>query len=230
MRVLITGAAGNIGTTLTRGMKDRHQLRGLDHVPMPELEDAVVGQIGDFDTVLEVSRDMDAIIHLVNVGPEWEEALQSMIGTYNVFEAARQNGVRRVAYASRAGLLTRAYYPRTMQRTMDMLPRPDSYYSVSKVFGENLGYMYATRHDMEIVAVRIGNFNLQRDQPEDPHHLSHGDCVRVFEQAIVHPGVQYEVVFGVSDSNWPLYDLDHGRKAIDYDPQDRSEVPEEEQK
>ena len=61
-----------------------------------------------------------------------------------------------------------------------------------------------------------------------PHHLSHGDCVRVFERAIIHPGVRYEVVFGVSDSNWPMYDLDHGRRVLGYEPQDRAEVPPEE--
>ena len=81
---------------------------------------------------------------------------------------------------------------------------------------------------MEFVCVRIGNFNLERDQPEHPHHLSHGDCVRVFEQALIHPGVKFEIVFGVSGSNWPLYDVEHGKRAIGYEPQDYSEVPEEE--
>jgi nucleoside-diphosphate-sugar epimerase len=226
MRVLITGSAGQIGRNLIKGMK-HHQIRGLDRVPTPELEDTLVGDIGDFDIVNQATKDMEAVIHLANVGAEWEQALQSMIGTYNVFESAHQNGVRRIAYASRAGLLPRSFYPRTMQRTMDMLPRPDSYYSVTKVFGENLGYMYTARTDLEVVCVRIGNFNRNRDQPEHPHQLSHGDCVRLFEQAISHPDVKYEVVFGVSDSDWPLYDLEHGRKAIDYHPQDRSEVPED---
>ena len=228
MRVLITGSAGQIATNLIKGMKERHQLRGLDRVPTPDLEDSVVGDIADFDVVLEATRDMDAVIHLANVGSEWEQALQSMVGTYNVLEAAHQNEVRRIAYASRAGLLPQAYYPRTIQRTMDMLPRPDSYYSVTKVFGENLGYMYTARFDMEVVAVRIGNFKLERDQPEHPHQLSHEDCVQVFEQAITHPDVKYEVVFGASESDWPLYDLEHGRRTIGYDPQDRSEVPEDE--
>jgi uronate dehydrogenase len=232
MRVLITGAAGNIGSTIVRNIKDRYELRGLDRVPMPDLEDTVVGDISDFDTVFKATEGMEAVIHLAGVpsgGAPWEEVLSNnFIGTYNAFEAAHQNGVRRLAFASRAGLL--GPYPRDMQRTMDMLPRPESYYSTSKVFGESLGYMYSARFNMEVVCVRIGNFNLERDQPQHPHHLSHGDCARVFERAIIHPGVQFEVVFGVSDSNWPLYDLDHGRRAIGYDPQDLADVPEDQRK
>ena len=227
MRVLITGAAGQIGAHLARGMKDRHEIRGLDRVEMPELDDATVGDVGDFDTVLKATEGMEAVIHLVNVGAEWEQAKESMVGTYNVFEAARQNGARRIAYASRAGVLPRSFYPATIRRTVDLLPKPDSFYTITKVFGESIGYMYSARHDMEVVAVRIGNFNKNRDKPEHPHQLSFGDCVRVFEQAIIHPGVKFEVVFGVSDSTWPLYDIDHGRKAIGYDPQDVSDVPED---
>ena len=222
MRVLITGAAGAIGSTLVKAMKDRYSLRGLDRVPMPDLEDTIVGDIADFELMLKATRGMDAVIHLAGGQHPWEEALIQMIGTYNVFEAAQQNHVRRVAYASRAGLL--GPYPKSMKRTMDMLPRPESYYSITKVFGESSGYMYSARFGMEVVAVRIGNFKRERDQPEHPHHLSHGDAVRVFEQAITYPGVKFEVVFGVSDSTWELYDLDHGRKAIGYYPQDKSDV------
>ena len=230
MNILITGAAGAIGSTLVKGMKDRYALRGLDRVPMPDLDDAIVGDIADFETVLSATEGMDAVIHLAGIpsgGAPWEEVLpNNIVGTYNIFEAARQNGVRRIAYASRAGLL--GPYPRTIMRTTDMLPRPESYYSVSKVFGENLGYMYARRFDMESVSVRIGNFKRDRPHPEHPHQLSHADCVRVFEQAVTHPGVRFEIVFGVSDSTWRLYDLDHGRKAIGYHPQDKSEaIPQE---
>ena len=108
-----------------------------------------------------------------------------------------------------------------------MTTTPVGIYTVSKIFGEGLAHSFAHQHDMEFVCVRIGNFNLKRDQPEHPHHLSHGDCVRVFEQALIHPGVKFEIVFGVSGSNWPLYDVEHGKKAIGYEPQDYSEVPEE---
>jgi hypothetical protein len=69
---------------------------------------------------------------------------------------------------------------------------------------------------MEIVCVRIGNFNGTRTTVDHPHQLSNADCVNVFERSIVHPGVKFEIVFGVSDSTWPLYDLDHGRRVIGY--------------
>jgi len=228
MRILITGSAGQIGTTLVQGFKDKYELRGLDLVPTPDLEDSVVGDVADFQTVFEASKDMDAIIHLANVGPSWNQALQSMISTYNILESAAQNGARRVAYASRAGVLPKSHYPRDIQRNMDMLPKPDSYYTCTKVFGENLGFMYTSRRELEVVCVRIGNFNRNRDKPTHPHQLSHGDCVHLFEQCLIHPGVKYEVVFGVSDSDWELYDMDHGRQVIGYYPKDKSIVPEDE--
>ena len=229
MRILITGAAGRIGTVLVQGLQDRHQLRGFDRVEMPDLDDTVVGDLSDFDTCLHATQDMEAIIHLgarAGVVSPWDQVLPSnIVGTYNLFEAARQNSVRRIAFASRAGLLSS--YPKSQQRTVDMYPMPENYYSVSKVFGESLGYMYSSLHDMEVVSVRIGNLKRDHEPPDHPHQLSHGDAVRCFEAAITRSGVKYEVVFGVSDSNWPLYDVEHGRQAIGYDPQDRSEVPEE---
>ena len=228
MRILVTGAAGRVGRIVAAGLKQRHQIRGFDREPMPALEDAMVGSVADLDALLLATREMDAVIHLGSFGGEreWELMLETNYdGTYKVFEAARQNKVRRVAFASRAGLL--GSHPEDQTRTMDMHPLPRSTYDISKIFGESMGYMFAHRYDMEVVSVRIGNFNADRDQPEHPHHLSHGDAVRVFEQAVTHPGVKYEVVFGVSDSNWPLYDMDHGRRAIGYYPQDFADVPED---
>ena len=220
MKILITGAAGAVGTVLIKGLGDRYQLRGFDRVPLPELEDAVVGELTDFEAVVRATQGMDAVIHLAgnpSGAAPWEEILHSnIIGTYNLFEAARRSGVSRIAFASRAGLL--APYPEEITRTVDLPPRPESYYSISKVFGENLGYMYASQFGLECVSVRIGNVRADRPHAEHPHHLSHADLVRVFERAVIHPGAQYEVVFGVSAGDWPLYDLEHGRRAVGYNP------------
>ncbi len=226
MRVIITGAAGTIGTVLTNGLKDRYQLRGLDMNEMPLLQDTVIGDITDWDTVCRATEDMDAVIHLTNVGGEWEQAQQSMTGTYNVFESARQNGVEHIAFASRAGLFPGARIPRSIQRTADLLPCPDSYYTLTKLLGEGFGDMYAARYGMNVVSVRIGGIDADEpDVPDHPHRLTQGDCVAVFEAAINHSGGTHERVFGVSDSDWPLYDVEHGRKAIGYHPQAKSIVP-----
>lgn len=226
MKILVTGAAGAIGSTVVRGLKEKHELRGQDRQQVPELEDVVIGDLSDYEVLLRATDGMDAVMHIGGKpggASAWEDVLQSnFIGSYNLFEASRQNGVRRIAFASRAGFLSS--YPEDMMRTVDLMPQPMDYYSASKVFGENLGWMYSTRHDMEFVSIRIGNFTLERDKPEHPHHLSHGDAVRVFERAVIQPRVKYEIVFGVSDSNWPMYDLDHGREVIGYYPQDYAEV------
>ena len=224
MRILITGASGAVGTVLVKGLRDRYSLRGFDRVPMDELDDIVVGELTNFGAVARATQDMEAVVHLAGNplgSAPWEEILNSnIIGTYNLFEAARQSGVRRVVFASRAGLL--APYPEEITRTIDMPPRPESYYSISKVFGENLGYMYASQFGLECVSVRIGNVRADRPQAEHPHHLSHADLVRVFERAVMQPEIEYEAVFGVSGGDWPLYDLAHGRRVIGYEPENSS--------
>jgi len=230
MRVLMTGAAGIIGTVLTKGLSERHEIHGLDIDQMPLLDHKTVGDVSDFDKVLDVSRGMDAIIHLTTAKPDqkdWEGTVKnSMRGTHNVFEAAVQNGVKRVVYASRAAVVDQ--HPKTTKRTMDLYPLPDSLYTISKIFAEGMARMYTLKQGLETVGVRIGNLKAERPVPEDqPKHLSHGDCVRLFERAIIHPDVEWELVYGVSDCNWKLYDLEHGFEAIGYYPQDSSFVPED---
>ena len=154
MRVLVTGAAGRVGSTVARGLKDRHdEVRGHDRVPMPDLTDTVVSDLTDFDSMLEATRDVDAVAHIGGLpgGNEWETMLQSnFIGTYNVFEAARQNGVKRVAYASRAGVLT--LYPRSIHRTVDMTTTPVGIYTVKQGFRRGAGpLLLPDQHDMEFV-------------------------------------------------------------------------------
>ena len=171
MRILVTGAAGQVGSTVARGLRKRHQVRGHDRVPMPELDDTIVSDLNDFDAVLEATRGMDGVAHIGGLpgDDEWEPIHQSnIVGTYNVFEACRRNGFKRVAFASRVGVL--GQYPRGVTLTVDIVSTPIGFYTISKVFGESIAYSYAREHDMGCVCVRIGSFNLARDQP--PNTLS----------------------------------------------------------
>lgn len=229
MRILITGAAGTVGRILTIGLLPMHSIKGLDIENMPLLDDSIIGDISDLNTVIKASRHMDAIIHLSTAKPsqkQWEETFDvSFRGTYNVFEAARQNNVPRVVYASRAGVVDA--YPYNVKRTTQLYPIPGSFYTLSKIFAEGLARIYSDKHGIETVGIRIGNIKPHRPYPEDhPKHLSHEDCVRVFERALTQPGINWELVYGVSNSNVELYDVEHGHKAIGYFPQDSSKTDE----
>lgn len=229
MHVLMTGSAGALGQVLIAGLRGRHELRGYDLLPTPGLTDAVVGDLGDVEKLTAAAAGMDGIVHLgavVGGAHRWEDVLSAnVIGVRNALEATRRAKVRRFVFASRAGLVER--YPRRLTRTVDLPTRPFDDYSVSKAFGEQLGYRYHAEFGIEFVAVRIGSFRAGQTDTRHPHDLSHGDAVRVFEAALTHPGAGFEIVFGVSDAVWPLYDLDHGRRAIGYHPQDRCELTEQ---
>ena len=267
-KVAITGAAGAVGSAciaglLSRPSRDGLQLelpiRCLDIVPTrysaltsepwPDgAVESIVANISSFDDVAATLAGMDAVIHLAGIGHDWEANLnENLIGTYNLFEAAQQAGVARIATASRAGVTGQpndgegSPYPDDFTKTTSMEYKPVGHYTVSKVFHEAMGYSYAQQYGMGVVCCRIGNFSRDRDQPTHPHHLGWHDCGEVFTQAIthklapvVHAGgktthegkeVRFYKVFAVSDSTWPMYDLDHGRRVIGYYPQQKSEVP-----
>ena len=227
-RVLVTGAGGNVGSVVAAGLGEKYQIRGVDRVAMPDIADHIVGDVADPDLCRRAMDGVDAVIHLAGVpsgGSPFDEVMAcNFDGTFQMMDAASQAGVSRFVFASRAGLL--GPYGRKNQRTNAMYPLPDSYYSISKVFGEGLGHMYANRHDLSFVSVRIGNFKPDRPDPEHPHQLGHADTVHLFERAILQPELRYEVVFGVSASDWPLYDMDQAKRAIGYEPQQVSHVPE----
>jgi nucleoside-diphosphate-sugar epimerase len=211
---------------------------------------SIIGDISSFEDVRTAMTGCDAVIHLANGGSEWEDNLKyNLVGTYNIFENAAQLGVTRVATASRAGVTGQpndgpgSPYPDDFTKTVDLPYKPTGHYTISKVFHEAMGYSYAHEHGMGVVACRIGNFNRTRDEPTHPHELGWHDCGEVFCQAIahplppvVHPGgrtthgekeVFYHAVFAVSDSTWPMYDLEHGKRVIGYHPTQKSIVPAE---
>ena len=225
--ILITGSAGNFGTAIGNALKDRYRIRGLDLKPTPYLDDMLIGDIKNFDIVREATKGMDAVIHLAEISmtmrdrPQWDNCMESLIGVHNLLEASRINGIRRMGYASATGIVV---VEPDDQRRVDMPTRHDSGYTFAKVYAEKLGLYYSKYHGIGFVSVRIGRIAGDDTgiNPTQPHDLTYADAVRVFERAVVHPKVKYEIVYGVSDSSWELYDLDHGRRVINYYPQDKS--------
>lgn len=228
-RVLITGAAGRIGTTLRRGLPQLGwTIRGLDRVnidPVTEHEDSLIGDLGDEALLDAAMRGVDAVVHLAAIPTEapYEEIRRHNIdGTFEVFDAARRAGVPRIVFAS--SIHATGFSPKQQLLRTDEPPHPDTHYGVSKVFGEMLGRMYADRYGMQVACLRIGAFE---ERPGWQHSmtiwLSPGDAVRLVHACLSSPDLGYAVLFGVSANTQGWLDLEPARR-LGYEPKDDSEA------
>jgi uronate dehydrogenase len=227
-RVLLTGAAGNVGSCLRAGLRDGlTELRLSDLSPVEPLvagETSAPADLRDFGAVARAVDGVDAVVHLGAVpdeAPFDELAGPNLHGVFHVFEAARRAGVRRVVFASSNHAT--GFYP-TAQRLTGAEPvRPDGLYGASKAYGEALGHMYADRFGLSVISVRIGSFT---ERPREPRHLSTwlspGDAVRLFTACLTAPSVGYAVVYGASANTRCWWDLGPAR-ALGYEPADNAE-------
>ncbi|KIF73914.1 NAD-dependent dehydratase [Streptomyces sp. 150FB] len=227
--VLLTGAAGGLGT-LMRGLLPAYgyELRLLDAHPVEGEPDAITADLADKDALREAVKGVDAIIHLAGISLEasFEKILRSNIeGTYNLYEAARAEGIGRVVFASSNHAV--GFTPRPQGDDplipIDTQRRPDTYYGLSKCFGEDLAQLYWDLHRLETVSVRIGSCF---PEPTSVRMLSvwmsPDDGARLFHAALTAPDVGHSVVYGSSANTRIWWDLS-GAKALGYEPQDDSE-------
>ncbi|CAB3723632.1 Uronate dehydrogenase [Paraburkholderia graminis C4D1M] len=229
-RVLITGAAGHIGRALRAGLRGQYQLRLADIVPQApagEGEEVLSADITRLAELLPVMQGVDVVVHLAGVPDEdrWEKVRDLNIeGCYNVFEAARQAGVKRVVFASSNHAV--GFHRRDRMIDDTVAPRPDSRYGVSKVFGEALGRMYADKHGLSVACMRIGSFRPD-DTPTEPRHLftwiSHRDTVQLTKRCIDYPDYHFLIVYGVSGNARNRWDNANLRR-LGYAPQDDAEL------
>ena len=161
-RIVFTGAAGGIGTMTRPLLAKRYPGLVLsDRVAPKDLqpgETFVKADLTKPDEVAAAVAGAHSVIHLGGHSVEgpWETILNAnIIGCYNLFEAARQAGVKRVIFASSNHAV--GFYPRKRRIGTDVTVRPDSRYGVSKAFGEALGALYADKHGMIVTCLRIGN-------------------------------------------------------------------------
>ncbi|BFV60256.1 NAD(P)-dependent oxidoreductase [Kitasatospora sp. CMC57] len=224
MHVLLTGAAGGVGTLLHELLPPYgHTLRLADLRPV---EGGLTFDLRDTDAVRAAVRGVDAVVHLggLSVEDSFANILGANVqGTYELYEAVRLEGVKRVVFASSNHAV--GYTPLTGELIgSDIPPRPDTYYGLSKVFGESLASLYADKHGVETVSIRIGScFPVPRSARMLSTWLSPADCARLVHAALTAPDVGHTVVNGISANTRAWWDLSSAR-ALGYQPQDDAEA------
>ncbi len=226
--ILITGAAGEIGSVLRKGLAGRFDLLRLTDIkplgPAGIGEEVCEADMQDQGAMASVMKDIDCVVHLAGIPLEdsWENILPAnVIGCAHVFEAARIAGVRRVVFASSNHAI--GFYHRDQRIDANVVTRPDSRYGVSKVFGEAIGRLYADKYGLSVSCLRIGSF---RSRPEDRRQLmtwiSPRDTVHLVERCIVHPDYHYFIVYGVSNNDQNMWDNSEV-EWLGYRPRDNAE-------
>ena len=227
-RVLITGAAGAIGTALRDGLRANwRRLRLTDIRPVQNLtdnEEAVVADITDRSAIEAMMQDVRAVVHLAGVLGNYDlEALfrVNARGLFDVFEAARLAGVERIVFASSNHAF--GCYPITEAVSPALPPRPDSLYGVFKVLGETMLRNYYDRHGIRSVSLRIGTYRtLPIDQRSLATWLSPGDVAQLVDRSLRHPDPGCMVVNGYSN-NTRLKNFDSNWEFLGYQPEDNAE-------
>ena len=230
MRLLVTGAAGNMGRLLRpRLARPGRILRLVDvgeQQPAGDGEEVLTASVTDAAAMAGACAGADAVLHLGGISLEapWEEILAVNIdGTRTVLDAARAAGVRTVILASSnhaAGYHTRATEP----LPADVAARPDTYYGMSKAAMEALGRLYADRYGLVVVCVRIGScFPEPGNARGLATWLSPDDCARLVEAALALDEPGFRLVWGISRNTRRWWSLAEG-EAIGYHPVDDAEV------
>lgn len=228
-RILLTGAAGGLGRVLRERLPHYADvLRVSDIAPIGEAranEEAVVCNLADASAVDALVRGVDVIVHLGGVSVErpFEEVLPANIqGAYHLYEAARRHGVHRIVFAS-SNHVTGFY---RQDEVIDTLApqRPDSYYGLSKAFGEQLAQFYFDRYGMETVCLRIGSsFPEPKDRRMLATWLGYDDLEQLVRRAMFVPNVKCTIVYGVSANRDVWWDNSHAAH-LGYAPTQTSEL------
>jgi uronate dehydrogenase len=228
-RILMTGAAGGLGREMRKRLGANCSILRLSDLQAVDAaqagEEVMLADLADAQAVDAMVQGVDAIVHFGGVSVEGPFApiLQAnILGVYNLYEAARKHGVKRVVFASSNHVT--GFYGQGETITADHTPRPDSYYGVSKAFGEDLSRFYFDRYGIETACVRIGSsFPEPRDRRMLATWLSYDDLHRLITACLTTPVMGHSIVFGMSDNAVTWWDNSRARH-IGYHPQDSSDV------
>ena len=246
-KVLITGMSGLIGKALRAQMEGKYELSALNRSEVEGLP-CHRADISDLEAIQPAFEGIDAVVHLAAViargDDAWDAILKyNVIGTYNVFEAARRAGVKRVVLAS-SGATVGAYeksepYKAIAEGRYDELKdgwenldhnspvRPGDLYGCSKVWGEALARSFSETSDMSMICLRIGAVR-PNDKPEIDRQFSiwcsQADIARQLEYCVEAPdSLKFDIFFGVSNNKWSYRDMSHAKEVLGFVPQDSAD-------
>ena len=228
-KLLLTGAAGGLGKALRERLAANCSiLRLSDRVEFGAAgaaEEIVLADLADHAAVGAIVKGVDAIIHLGGIsveGPFGPILQANILGAYNLYEAARKHGVKRVVFASSNHVT--GFYRQDQTINADHPARPDGLYALSKAFGEDLSRMYFDRYGIETACIRIGSsFAEPKDRRMLASWLSFNDLHRLITACLTTPVLGHSIVFGMSDNAVTWWDNSRARH-IGYVPQDSSDV------
>lgn len=233
MHVVITGAAGIVGRCVVEALAARHTLTLLDRHAHPT-HPTVIVDLADLDALrAALPSSADVRVHMgatPTEGPYETILRNNILAMTHVFEESRRRGMPRLVFAS-----TIQVYGALGQRTA-LLPlkaardaEPNSHYALSKLHGEHLGAMYARKHGMSVIAVRLGWYVRPGDAyiaptGAPPYMLGIRDARQLFQRCVEASHSGFSVINGLSRCGGAIYDLEAGRQAIGFDPQDSAEA------
>ncbi|MBH3437315.1 NAD-dependent epimerase/dehydratase family protein [Pseudomonas luteola] len=228
-RILLTGAAGGLGKVLREALRPYAEvIRLSDIANMAPAEgpheEVVPCDLSDKAAVDELVKGVDAILHFGGVSVErpFEEILEANIkGVFHIYEAARRHAVKRVIFASSNHVI--GFYKQTERIDASSPRRPDSYYGLSKSYGEDVASFYFDRYGIETVSIRIGSsFPEPQNRRMLATWLSYNDLTNLIARSLLTPNVGHTVVFGASKNRDVWWD---NRLAahLGWEPQDSSE-------
>ena len=242
--ILITGGAGLVGSVLTKGLKDKFNISILD-IKKVDGVDSHTGDISNIDSIIPAFKGIDTVVHLAGdrrVYGDWDSILNNnIIGLYNIYEAARLSGVKRVVFASSqhatGGFYDVEPYSFINDGKYEKLPkdykpldetcriRPDSFYGASKSFGESMSSYYSDFHDISTINIRIGWVISDDDPTFSPASLnlwlSHRDIVQIIDLSINAPEeIKYDTFYATSDNYWKIWSIEKAKKILGYKPFD----------
>ena len=228
-KLLLTGAAGGLGKVLRQRLKENCDVLRLSDVQelgsAADREEVMLADLADGAAVDGIVQGVDAIVHLGGYSVEgpFEPILQAnIIGAFNLYEAARRHGVKRVVFASSNHVT--GFYRQGETIDASLPPRPDGVYGLSKAFGEDLSRLYFDRYGIETACLRIGSsYPEPKDRRMLATWLSYGDLHRLVTACLTTPVLGHTIIFGMSDNAVTWWDNRLARH-VGYRPQDSSDA------